>query len=171
MDRKKLIEHFSRRMIKQMQEEGYESDRSGAGVDIKKLVKVTGCSYQMARRYVLGQALPELHIILKIASWLNTSPSWLLFGENDSKLPSNHKPGAIIEIEPDLLKYILKKSVTLLSITDNSETIINFIVDSVYDASHLNTDKKTVYKIIDMMITSATLLNNGSKENKKHAPV
>lgn len=49
--------------------------------------------------------------------------------------------------------------------------IINFIVDSIYDASHLNTDKKTVYKIIDMMITSATLLNNGPKENKKHAPV
>jgi len=164
MERMKFINNFSRRLTQSMQKAGYSSDRSKAGIDIKKLAKITGCSYQMSRKYALGQALPELYIIIKIATWLNTSPSWLLFGENDTQLSSCQKTGTIIEIEPELLRYILNKSTLLFLIRGNKENIINFISDAIYDPSHLKTDTQTIYKIIDMMFSSATMLNEPKEE-------
>lgn len=166
MDRLKFVQHFSRRLTQLMSENGFESSRSKTGVDTSKLAKICGCSYQMARKYTLGQALPELHIIEKIANWLKTSPSWLLFGENEAQL-SRLRSGAIIEIAPDLLKYILNKSQVLFTLSSNTEDIINFIVDAVYDAAHLNSDMKTIHKIIDMMMSSVTLLNNKERDIKK----
>lgn len=169
MDRSKFVQHFSRRLIQLMTEEGFDSTRAKNGVDISKLAKISGCSYQMARKYTLGEALPELHVIAKIAIWLRTSPSWLLFGENETQI-SRHTSGAIIEIEPDLLKYILNKSHVLFKLSNNSDDIVNFIVDTIYDATHLNSDNKTIHKIIDMMISSATLLNNKNKDiSAEHA--
>lgn len=167
MDRNKFIHNFAHRLTQLMQEEGHESDRSKAKVDIKKLSKMSGCSYQMARKYALGLSLPEYHIIIKIADWLKTSPSWLLFGENSKQIFSDQKIGNYITVEQDLLKHILNKSCILFSIIDNKENLINFIVECIYDASHLNTDHKTVYKIIDMMFASAAMLNNYPKELKK----
>ena len=82
MDRLKFVQNFSRRLIQLMSKEGFASNRSKPGVDISKLAHITGCSYQMARKYILGQSLPELQIVVKIAAWLKTSPSWLLFGDN-----------------------------------------------------------------------------------------
>ena len=65
----------------------------------------------------------------------------------------------MIEIDRSLLKYILNKSLTLFSLSRDSEDIINFVVETVYDAAHLDVDTKALHKIIDMMISSATLLN------------
>jgi len=148
-----------------MSTEGYDSSRSKSGVDITKLADVSGCSYQMARKYTLGQALPELHVVIKIADWLNTSPSWLLFGEN-STTSTSQNVGAIIEISPDLLKYILRKCHVLFELSNNSDEVVNFIVETIYDATHLNSDTQTIHKIIDMMISSATLLNKKRMDSK-----
>ncbi len=152
-----------------MSKEGFDSNRSRSGTDISKLAKITGCSYQMSRKYVLGLALPELYIVVKIASWLKTSPSWLLFGESETL--SSTKTGAMIEIAPDLLKYILKKSSILFQLSKNTDEIINFIVEAAYDASHLKTDPKTIHKIIDMMISSATLMSQERMSNPREATI
>lgn len=170
MDRSKFLQGFARRLNQLMTEGGFDSNRSKTGVDTSKLAKVSECSYQMARKYTLGQALPELHVVVKIATWLKTSPSWLLFGENETQL-SSKKSGSIIEIEPALLKYILKQSHVLFGLTSNIDDVINFIVDTVYDATHLNSDSKTIHKIIDMMISSATLLKNRERDAVPHASV
>ena len=40
------------------------------------------------------------------------------------------------------------------------------MVGVIYDASHLNADKKTILKIIDMMLSSAIQLSEINKEKK-----
>jgi len=50
---------------------------------------------------------------------------------------------------------------------DSNETA-TFIAEAIYDASHLNTDKNTVYKIIDMMMSSAKLMSNYSSMDGKN---
>lgn len=166
MDRKKFVQDFADRLTQLMRNEGHETGRAGIGIDISKLARVTGCSYQMTRKYVLGRALPELSTVIKIAAWLNISPSWLLFGDDDTQL-SRNKTAATIEINADLLKYILNKCTILFSLKSNKDNIVNFIVDAIYDASHINADQKTIHKVIDMMINSATLLNNPAKDSSQ----
>lgn len=163
MDRSEFIHSFSRRLKKLVAEKGFQSNRSKCGIDITKLAQISDCSYQMARKYALGEALPELAVVAKIATWLDTSASWLLFGEKQTAL-SSKKQGAVIEIEPTLLKYILKKCSILFSYSNNIDEIVNFIVETVYDAAHLNSDHQTIYKIIDMMVASATLFHANTNQ-------
>ena len=165
MQRADFLQSFSKRLSSVLQKEGYSSNRSRAGVEINKLADVAGVSYQMARKYALGMALPEYHIIPKIAKWLNVSSSWLLFGEKEPIQPE-HKSSSMIEIESDLLKYILFKCTILFPPTSDSNKIINFIVNVIYDASHINADKKTIIKIIDMMLSSAIQLSKIHPEKR-----
>lgn len=164
MERKKLMLEFARRLNQKIYQKGYGSQRSKTGIDIKKLSVISGCSYQMARKYTLGQALPEIHVIIKIAEWLGVSPNELLLDEKASGL--NKQSKTAINIEPELLKYILNKSTELLSSTCDTKNVINFIFDTIYDASHLEVESKTVYKIIDMMISSATKLNSNQDDQQ-----
>ena len=157
MERKKFIQHFSRRLAHQILKEGHQLSRSRGGIDLNKLAKAAGCSYQMARKYILGQALPDYHIIPKVAKWLNVSPAWLLFGEKESTIPEL-KTSSLIEIDIELLRYILNKCTVLFPPTPESEKIGNYIVGVIYDASHINADTKTILKIIDMMLSSALQL-------------
>lgn len=157
MERAHFVTKFSKRLNALLQKEGYISTRSKAGVEIGQLAKVAGVSYQMARKYIIGEALPDYHIIPKIAKWLNVSPSWLLFGENESIVPEL-KSNSLIEIDIELLRYILHKCTILFPPTAESEKIANYILGVIYDASHINADSKTILKIIDMMLSSAIQL-------------
>jgi len=158
MERSVFITKFSERLNTLLQKEGYASNRSKAGVEITQLAKVAGVSYQMARKYVLGMALPDYYVVPKIAAWLKVSPGWLLFDEYEvaeTELKSN--PQIVIDVE--LLKYILNKCIVFFPSINHPEKIINFIVSIIYDASHINTDPKTILKIIDMMLSSAIQLS------------
>lgn len=162
MERIDFVNSFSKRLLHLMQNKGYQSKRSKAGVDVTRLAEVVNCSYQMARRYVLGEALPELNVITKIAIWLDTSASWLLFGDKEIIAPDK-KSLTLVEIETDVLRYILAKCMVLFSEKNKDEKIVNFIVDVIYDASHINTNTETIFKIIDMMISSAIKLSYASE--------
>ncbi len=154
-----------------MRKEGYSSNRSKAGVSINQLSKVAGVSYQMARKYALGMALPEYHVLPKIAKWLNVSPGWLLYGEQEIIEPIPKSPTAI-EIESELLKYILHKCAFLFLPMREADKIISFIVSVIYDASHIDADNKTLLKIIDLMLSSAAQLNNLHCQNEyEHAKI
>jgi len=159
MERVNFVNNFSKRLNSLLQKKGYSSNRSQAGVEINQLAKAAGVSYQMARKYALGMALPDYHVIPKIAKWLNVTSSYLLFGENESNIPE-HKSATSIEIESELLKYILHKCMVFFPPTNDVEKIINYIVGVIYDASHINTDNKTITKIIDLMLSSAMQFNN-----------
>src|SRR5579862_6247545 len=118
MERVNFVNNFSKRLNSLLQKKGYSSNRSQAGVEINQLAKAAGVSYQMARKYALGMALPDYHVIPKIAKWLNVTSSYLLFGENESNIPE-HKSATSIEIESELLKYILHKCMVFFPPTND----------------------------------------------------
>jgi transcriptional regulator with XRE-family HTH domain len=150
MERTDIANNFSKR-LKSLLQKTHTSHRTN--IDINQLGKIAGVSYQMARKYILGLALPEYHVIIRMSQWLNVSPGWLLFGEQENLL--NNKSDTLIQIESELLTYILKKFITLFPPTAEADQIINFIVGVIYDATHINADNKTIRKIIDMMSSSA----------------
>jgi len=165
MERTTFIIKFAKRLNVLLLKEGYISNRGKAGIEIGELAKVADVSYQMARKYALGLALPDYHIILKIAKWLDVSPGWLLFGEKELVVPEQPST-TLIEIESDLLKYILQKCMVLFPATTDADKIINYITGIIYDASHINADHKTLLKIIDMMLASATEFRGTSRKKE-----
>ncbi|MDQ5884570.1 MAG: hypothetical protein QG556_910 [Pseudomonadota bacterium] len=80
MEREHFVHGFARRLTALMQQADLGSSKSKAGVQINKLAKISGCSNQMARRYALGEALPDVDVTYKIAKCLKVSPGWLLYG-------------------------------------------------------------------------------------------
>jgi transcriptional regulator with XRE-family HTH domain len=165
MKRSYFVSNFANRLNSSLQKAGYSSFRTEAGVDVNQLAKIAGVSYQMARKYALGLAMPDYHVIPKIANSLNVSSAWLLFGESNMLAAEEESPTQIA-IECELLKYILQKCVVLFSPTKGAEKIINFIVGMIYDASHINADDKTVLKIIDMMLSSAIQFSQLNENNR-----
>ncbi|MFC3908832.1 helix-turn-helix domain-containing protein [Legionella dresdenensis] len=167
MSKGDITKKFSERLTQAMCERGYASRRARGGIDISSLASIAGCSYQMARKYALGQVLPEVSVIMKIANHLHCHPANLLFGDEPNKYKSSEiKSSDLIEIDKFILKYILNKSLMLLPFSYDTEDVVNFIIETVYDAAHLNVDRDTLYKIIDMMISSAMLLNKSEQDIK-----
>ena len=163
MEREHFVHNFSRRLTYLMQQAGFGSLRSKAGVKIKHLAQISGCSHQMARRYVLGNALPDVDVTFKIAKWLKVSPGWLLFGE-ESDIPNNINQKNLINIEPDLLEYILIKSAPLFSITNDMRELACFIMDIINDTTHIEAEKKDILKIVDISIHSAMRFNENAND-------
>jgi hypothetical protein len=162
MDRDKFAQGFARRIAKVMDENGFGKDKFKSGVDIHALSKASGCSYQMARKYALGDVLPEPHIILKIAEWLNISPNWLLFGDQPSTTTTKQLKDNVVEIDQGLLRHILDKCSVFLTSSNYKKSALDFVMGIIDDASKLNADNETILKVIDMMVTSATLVKNDS---------
>lgn len=160
MDRQKLTKNFSQRLTKLMYEKGRTLRRaSQETINNKQLAEAATCSYQMARKYTLGIALPEIDIVLKIAAWLGTSPAWLLFGEDNYPI-SKPVSSSTIEIESDILKYILIKGMNLFSKEldeENRANMASFFFSSIKDISHLSLslDSKATIKVIDILFNSA----------------
>jgi len=164
-ERGHFVQGFSRRLTQLMQDEGMGSVRSKAGVKIKELAEISNCSHQMARRYVLGDALPDVNVTFKIAKWLKVSPGWLLFGE-ESKIPNNIDKKDLIQIEPDLLEYILIESAPLFLVTKDLHELIYFIIDIINDTTHIEADKKDILKIVDLSINSVMRFNEKPNDNR-----
>jgi len=61
--------------------------------DLRELSAVAGCSYEMARRYVVGSGKPSYDRIEKIAGWLGVDPDWLAYGDREE--PGNYTPRRI----------------------------------------------------------------------------
>lgn len=165
MERGHFVHGFAQRLTVLMKQANLVSSASKAGVKVSALAEVCGCSHQMARRYVLGEALPEVDVTYKIAKWLKVSPGWLLFGE-ETQIPSHISQENLIQIEPDLFEYILTKSTMLLELTKDPKELVHFIMDSVNDATHIKADKEELMKIIDISVNSAMRFN-GIKNDRK----
>lgn len=161
MSRELLVRGFSNRLVDLMQHRGYKSERSKAGVKVSHLARVCGCSQQMARRYVLGAALPDIEVTTMIAKWLEVSPGWLLFGE-EGKLPNNINQTKHIYIQSELLEYILHKSAQLFVHTDDPKELVSFIIDIINDVTNIDADKKTIFRIVDLSINSVVRFNGNS---------
>ncbi len=169
MERKEFADHFAKRLIQTMRERGYTSGRSKDRIDIAKLAEAAGSSYQMARRYTLGQAVPEFHVVFQIAAWLEASPSYLLFGQEPE--PATKKENDIT-IRRELLQYILIECADLFKQVDNTTDLANFLVESIYNISMIDTDIQSACNIIDMILHSAKIFSNkGLQQSHRSAKV
>jgi transcriptional regulator with XRE-family HTH domain len=73
---------FGERLAGAMLDRGYRSSRGArSGVDVNELRQRARVSREMARRYVEGEAVPDLERVVRIAEWLGVRVAWLLYGE------------------------------------------------------------------------------------------
>jgi len=75
---------FARRLVAEMQRRGHVG-RGRAGVDVHALAAACDVSYEMARRYVEGLAVPRPEKLAAIAHWLDVEAASLLWGTESSQ--------------------------------------------------------------------------------------
>lgn len=49
------------------------------------MAKAVGCSFELARRYVDGMAMPKPGVVKALAEWLGVSLGWLYYGDGPMK--------------------------------------------------------------------------------------
>lgn len=152
MEKVDLIKQFAHRLRDAMIAKGYHSARSTSGVDIHKLVELTGNSPQICRKYLSGQVIPEPTKLAEIASKLTVSPGWLLFGDSHSK-------GDLVEnkitISKDLLHYIFEHANQLYTAQASDHEIPDFLLDLTQDVCQIEASDEQSKKIIDLALLSA----------------
>lgn len=73
---------FAERLVARMKERGLGSPTSRSGVDVSALAAAADISYEMARRYAEGMAVPRPDKLARIADWIGVTSAWLLWGES-----------------------------------------------------------------------------------------
>lgn len=72
---------FGERLRKAMKRRGFVSRAARSGVDVAALAGAAGITYEMARRYAEGMAVPRPEKVDAIARWLGVPPASLLWGD------------------------------------------------------------------------------------------
>lgn len=150
MDKIDLINDFACRLRDSMIAAGLNSPRSTSGVCIHKLAEITGYSVQICRRYLRGESIPEPTMLIKIASKLQVSPGWLLFGDGVNQSPQSEE----IVISKNLLHYIFTRAGPLYNASHKENEISDFLVELVSDVSKINANEQQSKKIIDLTLSS-----------------
>jgi len=83
INRDEGAEAFAARLQQAANARGLTSGRSRSGVDITALAAAIDASYEMARRYAEGLAMPKPETIRTLARWLRVSSAWLAYGEGE----------------------------------------------------------------------------------------
>lgn len=77
---------FAERLRAAMLRRGYASEGSRSGVDVTRLAEAAQTTYEMARRYAEGAAIPRPDKMEAIAAWLGLSPGELAWGDAGGQL-------------------------------------------------------------------------------------
>lgn len=94
-------EEFSARLRRACQERGHTSARNQSGIDVSAVAAAGRCSYEMARRYVAGLAIPNDATMRLLAEWLRVPVGWLAFG--DAGNSTGGTPVSAVELEACLV--------------------------------------------------------------------
>lgn len=151
MEKVDLTKQFAYRLRDAMIAAGYNSQRSTSGVCIHKLSEITGYSLQICRKYLRGEAIPEPVKLVEIATKLQVSPGWLLFG--DSHNDQQHSKDSVL-ISKNLLRYIFTQSSKLYNTDNLEDDVPGFLLDLINDLSQINANEEQSKKIIDLAISS-----------------
>jgi len=118
---------FARRLVAEMQRKGYVG-RGRAGVDVHALAEACEVSYEMARRYVEGMAIPRPEKLAAIAHWLDVEAAALLWGATSGQ------PAAV---DMDLLEKCLAATLEAQRIAGKTLTpaALASIATTLYDES------------------------------------
>lgn len=152
MERIDLIQQFSIRLRQTLIEAGYGSTRSASGVNLQRLAELTGHSVQICRKYLLGKVIPDPAKLSVLATKLNVSPGWLLFGDCHSmELMEDNK----ITISQPLLHYIFRHANDLYQTQHSDDELPDFLLELTKDVSQIDADEIQSKKIIDLALLSA----------------
>lgn len=151
MEKVNLTKQFAYRLRDAMIAAGYNSQRSTSGVCIHKLAEMTGYSVQICRKYLRGEAIPEPVKLVEIASKLNVSPGWLLFGDANNEYGKSQDR---LTISKNLLHYIFTKAACLYNRELMENEVPDFLIDLINDISLINATEEQSKKIIDLAIAS-----------------
>lgn len=151
MDKSNFTAQFARRLRDAMLGEGYISFRSTSGVNIHKLVEMTGHSPQICRKYLSGQAIPEPLKLADLAHKLNVDPGWLLFG--DKRLPSS-EVAEQITLSQTLLHYLVTQGLLLYHAGFGEGEMADFLLELARDLTQIAGTEAQSKQIIDLAISS-----------------
>jgi hypothetical protein len=149
MSKQVISAGFASRLHHAMISAGLQSSRSKSGVCIHSLTQLTQHSRQMCRKYLSGEALPEPHVLIKLAEALHVSPGWLLFGD----LPATMLQKEQIQISKPILHYILTHhhNAALPALNLNQQ---HFLIQLIQEIGGLEGDEAQLKKIIDLAFAS-----------------
>ena len=148
-----ILAQFANRLQEAMIAAGHTSQRSTCGIDINKLVDITGYSSQICHKYLRGEAMPEPLKIHDIAKKLNVSPGWLLFG-NPVEKPVDF-PHHYLHIHQDILRTLFEKAEVLYKTGTSAAQRANLLTDLAHKISQLQLDKAQSDEIIDLALSAA----------------
>lgn len=151
MEKNNLIRQFASRLRDTMIARGHYSSRSTSGVDIHKLVEMTGNSSQICRKYLAAQVIPEPTTLACLAEKLDVSPGWLLFGDAQQTPATD-----TISISESLLHYIIVNAKSLYTADSKPEVIADFLLGLIQDIGLIGANEEQSKKIIDLALSSVT---------------
>lgn len=156
-DRKNIARNFASRLVRLLIEHGHASRSSSTGVKVSMLAKKAGCSFQMASRYVKGEALPDALAIQHIAKWLNVDPGWLLFGNHQESKSEMHEP---ITLAHSDLKLLFERIIPVYIAQQyadekNIPQLHDFFCEVITDFSRLHAPQEHKIRILETSISSA----------------
>ncbi len=151
IEKTRLTKQFAHRLRDTLIAKNYCSSRSTSGVDIYRFAKMAGHSPQICRKYLRGEAVPELSKLVEIASKLNVSPGWLLFGDSHTNHPEEENK---ITISKNLLHYIFTHANMLYqSERSHQDKLPNFLLELTKDVSQIEVNDEQSKKIIDLAMS------------------
>lgn len=155
--RDELTRRFSGRLVKLLIKNGHSSRSASTGVKVKDLATIAGCSFEMARRYANGAALPDALAIIDIAKWLNVDPGWLLYGERQELSGTSDDPLMLTQSD---LKVTLERIIPVCfakkSPSDQHiEQLSDFFSAVIADFARLNAPLELKMKLLETSISSA----------------
>lgn len=138
---------------------GLVSAVSNIGVQASPLAKHLGVSVQTIRKYLTGQASPDLAKIIAMSEFLNISPSWLAFGEKENY---GNFCNYGFEIKKMFLKEIFKGLFSdILDIeleNELLESICDFLYGIINDIAQLESTDEMKLRLIKTSIASASIM-------------
>jgi hypothetical protein len=147
MSKNRLTAAFAERLRTSLINAGYASKRSATGVDVRRFAKLIAYSPQICRKYLKGEAIPEAQKLHELATKLNVSPGWLMFGESHAKLEYQENK---ITINRDLLYHLFMHISELCKPSSASDYLPEFLLEITEDLQSLETSEEQSKKMISL---------------------
>lgn len=142
---------FSERLCELMIQRGYASHNAASGVSPSALCKAIGCFTETALRYLSGRAIPSPETIIKISTWLEVEPGYLLFGTLEKNI---EKDKNTLKIDKDFFQYALTQIIPTLKNAKNGG-VLDFFISILVDLSQMPIEPEQLKKIFDLTIKSS----------------
>lgn len=148
MEHALIAKQFAMRLRESMISSGFASSTTVSGVNLSKLSEITGCSMQICRKYVQGNAMPGYSKVIALAHSLNVSPGWLVFGDD---IGHTREQEPLISINEESLHCILQEASHLREHM-NKIDYADYLVKLIKSVVSLNCSVDLTSKVINLLV-------------------